>query len=556
MHNSGPNIPKKGAGYFANRLKEKGLEPQEIPKESTIQADAEPPKPKYGQIFEESTKSIATMTGDMNETARLVSSMKEGLERVSKAASLIDVGNPLCDPFGSCTYTGMDFTPKSSSNSEQSITLDELSASMLESEKNYEQADKNEDGEDSVSEYATVSNLKFDANSINEELQEFKDNIKQKETDLVEFRTKLNQARLYAKEFANADFSTRESNNEIIQISNQPLQNTEFDVITSNQSMNVDSLQDDQDLSKLSKIRQEVKNEEKKLFEIRWKTKKAESEYEDKRAAKEELEDIRDEISKLEEKRNNLRNEVKKFENQNREPKQELRELEQKIERAKKEYEDKRAAKEELEDARAILGYLKLDKDAFKSDLEELKAKIKKAESEYEEKRAAKEELEDARLSVSILKAEKETLATDLEELRSKIKKAESEYEEKRAAKEELGEFNAALTHLKLEKELLVTEQSDLKIRIKKAESEYEEKKAANESLADVREILAYLKPERDYLKTELNHLRNKIERLEENYDEINSRKREIQTEYDDLKHRFKKLESEYDDKKNSFRLH
>ena len=451
MPSSGPNEPKKGSGYFASRLKEKGVEQQKTPKEPTIQVDVE--TPKYGQIFEESSKSIASMAGDMNETAKLVSSMKEGLERVSKAVNLIDVGNPLCDPFGSCSYNGVDFAAKSTNS--EGPTLDELDASADGSEESIELADGNEgkENEGEVSEYTTgISDLKFDADSIKDELQEFKDNMRQKETELVEFRTKLNNARLYAKEFANTDFSDIEPHNVTNQFNNQQMQNTEFDTIISDQSVNIDSIQDEQGSSRLAEIQQEIKENERRLFEARWKT--------------------------------------------------------------------------------------------------------KKAESEYEEKRAAKEELEDVRLSVSVLKAEKEMLATSLEELRSKIKKSEAEYEEKRAAKEELGEFNAALTHLKLEKELLSTELSDLKIRIKKAESEYEDKKAANESLAEVREILAYLKPERDSLKSELGHLRNKIERLDESYNEINSKKREIQMEYDDLRYRFKKAESEYEDKKNSFRLH
>src|SRR5512147_2176020 len=122
MSGSSTNEPRKGAGYFASRLKEKGVEQQEDPKESTVQADAE--IPKYGQIFEESSKSIASMAGDMNETAKLVSSMKEGLERVSKAVNLIDIGNPLCDPFGSCSYNGVDFETKSTNS--ESLTLDEL----------------------------------------------------------------------------------------------------------------------------------------------------------------------------------------------------------------------------------------------------------------------------------------------------------------------------------------------------------------------------------------------------------------------------------------------
>ncbi|HSA98247.1 MAG TPA: hypothetical protein VLF17_04135, partial [Candidatus Nitrosotenuis sp.] len=322
---SNESEPKKGGGYFANRLKEKGGGQQESP-EPTVQADTE--IPKHGQIFEESSKSIASMAGDMNETAKLVSSMKEGLQRVSKAVNLIDIGNPLCDPFGSCSYNGVDFTAKS--NSSDDPVLDKSDMQIDGSEKSIEHTNENADkeAEDEVSEYTTeISNLKFDSDSIKDELQEFKDNIKQKETELVEFRTKLNNARLYGKEFAGADFSDRELNDETGQSNSHQTQSTEFDIITSNQSMDINSIQDDQDQNKLVEIRQEIRGEEKKLFELRWKTKKAESEYEDKRAAKEEIEDVRDEVNELEEKRDHLRAEIKKLETQNKEPRQELREL-------------------------------------------------------------------------------------------------------------------------------------------------------------------------------------------------------------------------------------
>ncbi len=357
MHS--PSEPKKGAGYFASRLKEKGIDQQDAPKESTTQADENPSNPKYGQIFEESSKSIAAMAGDMNETAKLVSSMKEGLERVKKVANLADVGNPLCDPFGSCSYNGVDFAPRPSTNSEQSLTLDELSASILESKNNDELTNDDKEIGNDVSEYTTdtLSNLRFDADSIKDELQEFKDNIKQKEAELVEFRTKLNQARLHAKEFANVDFSSNDSSNVIIQDINQQAPNTEFDVITSNQVMNIDSIQnDDQDLSKLSKIQQEIKEEEKKLFEIRWKTKKAESEYEDKRAANESLVEVREVLTYLKPERDSL--------------KMELNHLRNKIEKLEESYDEVNSRKREIQ-----------------IEYDDLKYRFKKLESEYEDKK-------------------------------------------------------------------------------------------------------------------------------------------------------------------------
>lgn len=347
MLSNGPNEPRKGAGYFANRLKEKGIEVQEAPKDD-VEPD-ESSKPKYGQIFEESTKSIAAMTDDMSETAKLVSSMKEGLERVSKAVNLIDVGNPLCDPFGSCSYSGVDFVPKPTP---ESLTLDELSASMHESGNDVH----NEEQADASSEYTTdaLSDLRFDANSIKDELQEFRDDIKQKETEINEFRTKLNQARLHAKEFASTDFGGL--GNEVTQISDHSAHNTEFDAIDSDQFMNIDSIQNDQGSDRLSIIRQEIKAEEKRLLEIRWKTKKAEAEYEDKKAAKEELAEVGEVLEYLKPERDSL--------------KAELGHLRSKIERLEHDYDEMNSRKRERQ-----------------MEYDDLKCKFKKLESDYEDKK-------------------------------------------------------------------------------------------------------------------------------------------------------------------------
>jgi hypothetical protein len=58
-------------------------------------------KTQPGQIFEESTQSISSMTKDMQEAANLVSMMKKELEeKKSRIAELIASGNPLDDPFG------------------------------------------------------------------------------------------------------------------------------------------------------------------------------------------------------------------------------------------------------------------------------------------------------------------------------------------------------------------------------------------------------------------------------------------------------------------------
>lgn len=410
-----------------------------------------------------------------------------------------------------------------------------------------------------VTEYTkdSLSNLKLDAESIRQLLQ-FQNNIKQEEAKLIEFREKLNQTRLQAKVFADQSHADDvNSNVALSQVSEQTAENvqnlTEFDAVSpmDQDSAGFNSIQGGQRFDKLS-IQHEIKEGEKQLLELRWKIKKAEVAYEKRKAEKEEFEDLTSQIQESEVKRDFLKIEIRRLENQNKESAQELKELERKIEQAKKEYEEKLAAKQEFGDIGSVLEYLKLDKESLKSDLEDLRSKIKNTEKEYQEKKAAKDELEDVRFNVTTLKAEKETILAELEQIQAKIKKAELEFEEKRAEKEKIGEFKAVLIHMKIEKESFETEITELKAKIKKAELEHQKKKAAVEELHEVREILAYLKPERDSVKAELNHLSDKIEKLQDSYDEINSRKRELQLEYDEQKFRLRKLESEYEEKKNS----
>jgi hypothetical protein len=57
-------------------------------------------KSQPGQIFEESTQSISSMTKDMQEAAKIVSSMKTELEeKRSRIADLLASGDPLSNPF-------------------------------------------------------------------------------------------------------------------------------------------------------------------------------------------------------------------------------------------------------------------------------------------------------------------------------------------------------------------------------------------------------------------------------------------------------------------------
>jgi chromosome segregation ATPase len=507
-------------------------------------------EPQPGKIFEESTKSISAMANEMSETARIVSSMKEGLVRVNKIADAI-YNNPLDKTLANLSHKRNNF-PNILPRSHEATRLFE-DVKTVHSETEGDKVDE------IIAQHAKdgLSDLKLDAESIRQDLRQFQSNIKQKESELIEFREKLHQARLQAKnEVGNPSCSVSSNGllNDIPQGTDELQTSTEFETITTENrdATDFDSIQGKQSDNR-SDIELEIKEGEKRLLELRWKIKKAETEYEKRKAENEEFADLSAQVQELESKRDLLEIEIKKLENQNKEPKQELRELEQKIQSAKKEYEEKLAAKQEIEDVRSVLDYLKLDKESLKSDLEELRMKIKNAEKEYQEKNAAKDELEDVRFNVTTLKAEKETILAELDQIRTKIAKSEAELEEKRAEKEKLGEFKAVLTHMKIEKEALGIELDELKAKIKKIESELLEKKRASEEMHEVREILAYLKPERDAVKAELNQLRDKIERLQDSYDEINSRKRELQLEYDDLKSRLRKLESEYDEKKNSF---
>ncbi|WP_268541833.1 hypothetical protein [Candidatus Nitrosotenuis cloacae] len=526
MHTEGQSEPKKGSGYFAKRLKENGaVEPAKAEEKVEPKQEAAVEDAKAGQIFEESTKSIATMTDDVSETAKLVSSMRDGLERVNKIAGLFS-NNPLCDSSGSCSYDGEEFSPDQNNDESSSIQDGEMTAWQTGDEQKIVDMIGNLSPEE-------MSNLKLDADTIRAELKQFRDQVSKKESEVLEFREKLNQAKMQAQEFVTRDFT------------DVPTGISEFDSIASSKIANFESIPDNSEFEKLSGIRQEIKNEEKKLLEVRWKLKKAEADYEGKKAAADEMGDLTAQVENLESKRDSLQAEIRKLEDQHKEPKLILKELEQKIESAKKEYEERQAAKQQLEDVRSVLEYLKLDKDGLKADLEQTRAKIKEVEKEYQEKKAANDALEDARFAVSSLKMEKSTLDGELEQIQYRIKKAEKELEEKIVEKEKIGEYKAVVMHLKLEKESLNDELVELKSRIKKTESEYQEKKAAVEELHEVREVLAYLKPERESLKSEISQIRSKIEKLEQSYDEIISKKREAQLEYDDLRFKLKRMESE-----------
>ncbi len=180
MHSTGDNQPKKGSGYFAGRLNEKGTTEEikpataETEKVETVSSDQTQAAPKAGQIFEESTKSIASMTDDVSETAKLVSSMKEGLVRVNKIKNLL-TSNPLCDDSGNCSYQGADVT---ASEKEELAQNEEKIVEMI---NKYSQSN--------------LSDLQSDASSIREELQQFKNSIKQKESEISQFREKLNEVR-------------------------------------------------------------------------------------------------------------------------------------------------------------------------------------------------------------------------------------------------------------------------------------------------------------------------------------------------------------------------
>ncbi|MEM3064070.1 MAG: hypothetical protein QW177_01705 [Candidatus Nitrosotenuis sp.] len=527
---------KKGAGYFAKRLKESGVKPAE--KVDAVPADKQPVS-AAGQIFEESTKSIASMAGDMSETAKMASSMREGIQRVRKLANILNSENPLCDENG-CSYDGVSFSnettqePAVETKAGGTVTLslkdEEKIASLI-----ADYAKKN------------LSDIKADTDQIRNELQEFRDNLKRKEADLVQFREQVNHARTVTSISDNTDQDSK-NQGDLQQFS-------EFDVATSAGSVGLSSVDETHEFDKFATIQRQIKEGEKTLLELRWKIKKAELEYQQKDLRKEKIDDLEAKIRELEAKRDQLQIEVKNLESQNRAPKEELRELEQKIKQAEKEYEEKIAAKRELDDVRSILDYLKLDKEALKSDLEDLRSKIKQAEKEYEEKKSARDQLEDVRFDVSALKAEKDTLVAEIEQLNTRIKKAEAEYEEKKAEKEKMGELKAVITHLKIEKDVIEGELAELRAKMKKAELEYQQKRAAIEELQEVREIIAYLKPERDSLKSELEQLRDRIQKTQDVYDQINAKKRELQLEYDELKFKLRKAESEFEAKKDFSRF-
>lgn len=532
-----PAEPKNESDY-KKRLKD-AAEGSKTEQPSQADSELQP-----GKIYEESTKSISEMTNEMRETAELVSSMREGLQRVNKIADII-YDNPLYNTQEDHSHSENEFLAASNSESGKKLPS--------EVETFDKQLTNNDKIGDLVAEHTkeNLSDLKLDTDSIRQELMQFQNNIKQKESELIEFREKLNSARQQVKGFSEQALTDNVSSNLLAQMSNAPQESdlTEFDVATSLNDSDFGSMQQEPD--ELNS-QQEIREGEKALLALRWKIKKAEAEYEKRKAEKEDLGDLTAQIKALEAKRDGLKLEVKKLANQNKEPKQELKELEQKIAWAKKEYEEKLAAKQELDDVRSVLEYVKLDKESLKSDLEDLRAKIKSAEKEYQEKKSAKDEFEDVRFNVTTLKAEKEIILAELEQLQAKIKKAESDFEEKQAEKEKLGEFNAVLTHMKIEKESLESELAELKEKIKKTEAIYQEKKAAAEELHEVREVITFLKPERDAVKSELTQLRGKIEKLQDSYDEINAKKRELQLEYDEQKIRLRKLESEYEEKKNS----
>ncbi|MEM3100400.1 MAG: hypothetical protein QXT99_03485, partial [Candidatus Nitrosotenuis sp.] len=354
---------KKGAGYFAKRLKESGIKTEE--KVEAVTADKQPVS-SAGQIFEESTKSIASMAGDMSETAKMASSMREGIQRVKKLANILNSENPLCDDNG-CSYDGVNFlneaTQQTAETQANTITMslkdEEKIASLI-----ADHAMKN------------LSDIRSDSDQIRNELQEFRENLKRKEVELVQFRERINQARTMTNDGGSGAKQVAQSPNGLQQFS-------EFDVATSADSADLSSVDEKQEFDKFATIQRQIKEGEKALLELRWKIKKAQLEYQQIVLKKEEVDDLEAKVKELEVKRDQLQAEVKSLENQNKAPKQELRELEQKIEQTKREYEEKLAAKRELDDVRSILDYLKLDKESLKLELEELRSKIKQAEKEY-----------------------------------------------------------------------------------------------------------------------------------------------------------------------------
>jgi len=540
MPGAGESEPRKGSGYFAKRLKEKGISAESEKKDA--EEGVKEPESKAGQIFEESTKSIATMADDVSETAKLVSSMKEGLERVTKIAGMFS-DNPLCDSTGSCNFGGVNFSQDQGQDKMSSV--EELPHEAPE----WPVLDMgNEMSEYSDSNFERTSDIQHDANAMTG-TEDLSGVTGVEDLELLEFREKLrrvgHRTGLASQMLADAgsDYTVGDLGG---------VQNTEFDTITSSGNANFESVLGSFDKNETEA---QIKEGEKRLVELRWKIKKADMEYEKRRAMAEELDDLTAQVEKLESKKSQLEGEIRELEEKHSEPKAALKEIRQKIEIAERELEEKQAAGKQLDDVRSILEYLKLDKDGLKSEIESLRARIKEAEKELEEKRSAADSLEDVRFTVISMRAEKETLDTELDRLRATVKKAEMECEERRLESEKIGETRSALAHLRLEKDSLETELFDLKSKIKKAESEYRQKKEAAEEIQEVREVLAYLKPEREYLRQELQHIRSRMGGLEQSCDDLSSKKRRVQEEYDDLVLKVKRLEGEYEEKRSLSRL-
>jgi len=323
MPNGDASEPKKGAGYFARRLKENGKieessSKEEPTKAEQVQSEKTQESTQAGQIFEESTKSIASMTDDMSETAKLASAMKAGLERVTKIANMLTSDNPLCDESG-CSYDGVAFSDQTQNQNpaklEPKATDDSYNTLQL-------SAENEEKIANIINEYAkrNLSEIKSDADSIRQELQEFKNNIKQKESELTEFREQVSQARTQVGESSNFDTENTLLSQMTNQIPNEGVQQpSEFDTATSvAQSANIDSIQETQEFDRFATIQRQIKEGEKKLLELRWKIKKAEVEHGQVNVQKDEFDNLTAEIRQLESKKNQLKVEIRSLENQNK----------------------------------------------------------------------------------------------------------------------------------------------------------------------------------------------------------------------------------------------
>lgn len=538
MQNTGASEPRKGTGYFAKRLKEKGITAESARTEVEAKSE-ESEVTKAGQIFEESTKSIATMTDDVSETAKLVSSMKEGLERVTKIADMFS-NNPLCDSAGSCSFDGIGFSPDSYGGTLAGggSKFDELHLPSRAYESGVDDAVSASNGE--------ITELAAEVDDIRSNLQQVRQAVSSKGSDLLEFREKLNQARAHIRGMGSQEFpGIAESADTDVQTSQKETRDvSEFDSITSSDyRAGLESAMGGR--SESPEIQE--REQEGKLFNLRWKIKKAEAEYEKKKALADSLEDLTGQVEEMESKRDQMQSQIARIEEEQKQAKSTLKEIERRIEHARKESEERLAGGKQVEDAKAVLEYLKLDKEGLKVELEQLRSKVREAEKHLEEKKAAHEAMEDVRLAVSMLKAEKTALGIELEQLRNSVRKADAEMEERKAEKEKVGESRAVLAHLRIEKESLESEISDLKSKIRKAESEYQQKKQAAEELYEVREILAYLKPEREQLRAELAQIRSSVEKLEMHYDEIRTKKLQIQSECDELELKVMRLKSAHD---------